>query len=537
MENTSSVLSFLTSMPKQEQLMSQPQQVDASTPLMLQGANQTTGNQVQAELMKGIVPPMQNQLPSTQASQIETDQAARNNIANINKSIGQADVFQGLSQSQEPSSQEAIDKVLAVTGNSSGFVESKIPPTGDKYAQDRLKGLQDVVAAQKKTISDKVSVLPFMKNDKQAKDLTSAWEKSLMDVAEATKNGQHDLAVQKGKEADDYMNKLNQLADMEKNTTDSFLKNLNEIDEHVNSTRLWDNMPLSNKLVAAASLFVGAFSNESKNRALETLQGEIDKDIQNQKLEYNRKGEKAKNAYAIAAKYYDNEKARLNLAHAITLESLNAKANDLEASMMPLKAKNAIEELKMRLAMAAQNSSNLTLKDLLDIQKTQLEIKQKQLDYADSVREKEMFSPEGEKLGRARSSIEARESREILTSYTTAIQSLDDNIDKVKVTSRLAKFNPLSKDWSALRASGVKTVLAYATLHGKANKLPVAEVNENKKEMEKQITEMWRRGPDAVILYLEGLKDHSHDLVSNLLQWQTLGVPKNISNPPTSTKR
>jgi hypothetical protein len=309
------------------------------------------------------------------------------------------------------------------------------------------------------------------------------------------------------------------------------------IDVEVNKTRLWDNMPVGNKLIAAISLFAGAFTRDGQNRALSTLQSEIDKDVQNQKLEYERKGEKAKNAYAIASKFYTGEKERLAMAHAITNESLAAKAMELEAGIQPQKTKEAIEKFKLQLKLAAQNNTSKAYKDYLDVRKAELDLIGKKREIKDKENQLNIGSAAGEQLGRAKSETEARETNEILASYETAVSSIDKASDLVRQQSRLSKFNPFSTEWALLRAKGVESVLAYATLQGKANRLPVAEISENKKEMEKQFDEMWRRGTDTAIKYLDGLKEHSRTLMQNVLKGQQLGLPKSVRKTETPQVR
>jgi hypothetical protein len=127
-------------------------------------------------------------------------------------------------------------------------------------------------------------------------------------------------------------------------------------------------MPIGNKLIAAVSLFAGAFTRDGKNRALATFQQELEKDLQAQKLEYDRKGDKAKTAYAIASKHTNDELARMQMARTIQAGLIEAKLTDLKASLIRPEAQKAIDTLQYQMEVAKKEGISKGIEKQIEMQ-------------------------------------------------------------------------------------------------------------------------------------------------------------------------
>lgn len=338
--------------------------------------------QEEASMLSGNVP------PSTQQNQNETAWDQSQNLQKINQSIGQGEgqFFKG-AQGTNPNIMDVADKRMGVVQQ--GIGGEQIPRkwedvglgTGEKYNPPELQKIdyskfnavpspvkehQDTAQKQLEIAQDIQSKSP-VKTDAMDEAIENL-KKHTMESAKLASSGNLEAAKLAAKNADDSFKKLNDIADIQKDIFKKFQKDFNEIDVDVNRNRLWDNMPIANKIVAAVALFAGAMTGASKNQALESLKDAMNNDIQDQKDEYERKGDKIKNAYSIASKYYDGETDRLKMASLIQGEMVNAKLAEIKSKQILPEASAAIDKIIIENENNKRKIISEQLKDQIELQ-------------------------------------------------------------------------------------------------------------------------------------------------------------------------
>jgi hypothetical protein len=478
-------------------------------------------NQYMNQAMQGLTPPSNNQLPSTQANQNATQQAmpAFNNEIPSNFTHG---ALGSAPMEKKPGTDFAITPSTPI----------------QKAHAEHIDEVTQKVSGLAKQAPVTSSTPEWEKTWKTIADLNNGIAKSLQD-------GNIDIAKQKQAEATKLQNRLQEVADMEKATKDKYVSDINAIDDHVNRTRLMDDMPLGNKLIAAASLFAGAFARTGQSRALASLQSEIDKDVQNQKVEYDRKMDKAKNAYAIAAKFEEGEKERLKLAHAITAESLASKMDELNAGVYTDKVKVSNEMLKNQL----RDSYNKNLMDnymnrlkinssLLSQANTRQTMQERALAIKEKVGEKVITGPRGEMLGSTTTKKEAEDTRNIMAKVEDAKESImkaKEAVKGISGTTRALKtasavlpwvhLEENRTDWQNATSKTQQAVLDFAIAKGRSNRMSVSEINKLTEQTGNMFKHYSTLGPDALVDFMDNLDSSVDNIIDEQLKAQNVKTP------------
>lgn len=307
--------------------------------------------------------------------------------------------------------------------------------------------IKKVIENTQKEVFSAASSAPITSQSSSFKNLVDQLEKDSMDLANAKMSGQKDLAEEARQNAISNLEKIQAMANGERDATDKYISDLSQIDDHISRTRLVDDMPIMNKLVAGIALFVGSRTADGKNQALSVLNSEIEKDIQNQKTEYERKSGKVKNAYESVSKYYQNESMRYSLTKAATADMMLAKISEIEAGNIPLQTKIALDQFKINLEATRNSSTAAGLKEAVDLQNSILEGKSKILGIRKT--EKDMKTKEdsflvpdlnGGQPQRALTQKGAEEIRKlgpIFKEASESLQAMYDSLDKVNANSPL----------------------------------------------------------------------------------------------------
>ena len=204
------------------------------------------------------------------------------------------------------------------------------------------QAINKVATAQKARVNNAIISAPLTQNLPEQNAILKKWEESALAVGNAMQAGDEEAAKAHARAADDYLQKLEDNAKLERDVMEDYKKGIAAIDEHVNRNRFFDEMPLMNKVLAAVSLFVGSRTQGADNAALSVLDSEIQKDIQNQKLEYERKGDKANNLYKISAGIIKSDMGRASLTYAIINEGIKAKLEERQSGLIPLRTRERI---------------------------------------------------------------------------------------------------------------------------------------------------------------------------------------------------
>jgi hypothetical protein len=292
-------------------------------------------------LMSGIAPSSSNQLPSTTENQ-------------------------GLTQSLQ-NVQSKNEVIAEANAQKSDLITGKFEYPEEKKVQESVRQKVQAISAR----------APVSASSDYFKQLIAQTEKDTIELSEAKKNGQLDLAKQAALNASNNLRMLEEISNREMAAKDKYLEDLKSLDDHIYRNRLWDSMPITNKFVAGISLFASALNPYGKNQALETFQNEMEKDIQRQKIEYDRKRGNVENEYAKVAQFYKDEGVRYSLTKAVMADALLAKASEIEAGNIPMQTKVSLDQWKAQLESQRQINGLDAMKKMLDIQNSKLEGEQK----------------------------------------------------------------------------------------------------------------------------------------------------------------
>ena len=339
------------------------------------------------------------------------------------------------------------------------------------------------------------------------------YETATMNAANLLAGGMMDKAMIESGAADNAFEQLKNFQNNSQANYDNFMKNMDQLDEHINKNRFIDNMPIANKILMGVSLFAGAFTRDRQNAALDMVQSEIQKDMDRQKLEYERGKEKAENIYNIASKFTNDTWERNKLAEQIMYQMAAARLDMAKAQSLPMQTKAAIDQMKAQFLGLGNKDALEMLQKQLNISKTMQEMDINKTKIGMELGKAVITDPiTGKTLGNVPDSTEAREIRSLTAKTATALESIKNLRNELMQSSRLGNWlNPASKNDMSLKIQSIINTLDLASQSSPNARLPVSEIRNLGKIFEevtkgKNIT---KYGPKYFIDELDKIMNHT----------------------------
>jgi len=186
--------------------------------------------------------------------------------------------------------------------------------------------------------------------------------------------------------------------------------------KEIDQDRYWDNMSTGRKIMAGIGLALASLNPQSMQTALASINRNIDRDIQAQKLEIMKKKEKVAEAKGLVGEFYK-------------------KFKDLDQAENAAKM-SALEKAKLKMQSIQLNTQNELVKKKAETAISQIEMQLLQEKQKFDQKVKERTVNIGRFQGEVENKTEAKEFRNTLSDLETAEQGIDRLLEINEMTGK-----------------------------------------------------------------------------------------------------